>query len=154
MADVHAQQRTILGAATAAVAFCAWKLRIMMKATLAETGAELEGTGGRARGGHGISVYGEAVQPATLSAAFVRASLRHVFEFWEQHGIDTEHGGFWDGVAIEPGYRPSPASQKSEFAQGRQVYAYCLAAQMFPPQAAQRMVGQREKPVSGQTRKS
>ena len=144
MADVHAQQRTILGAATgtlpqshSAHGSCAF----MMKATLVPAEAGAEGTGGRARG-HGISVYGEAVQPATLSAAFVRASLRHVFEFWEQHGIDTEHGGFWDGVAIEPGYRPSPASQKSEFAQGRQIYAYCLAAQMFPPQAAQRMVGQ------------
>ena len=41
-----------------------------------------------------IRVYGTVLQPAAITAAFVRDNLRRVFEFWQAHGLDAEHGGF------------------------------------------------------------
>ena len=78
-----------------------------------------------------ITTYGPDLTLDRITSSFVRDNLKAVFEFWQLHGVSSE-GGFWNGVTIAEPHLPSPADQKSEFAQGRQIYAYCLAAKKFP----------------------
>jgi mannose/cellobiose epimerase-like protein (N-acyl-D-glucosamine 2-epimerase family) len=81
---------------------------------------------------HIIATFGTALQPTAITPSFISMTLKAVFTFWQQHGVDQEVGGFFDGVEIAAPHDPSPPTSKAQFANGRQIYAYCLAALEFP----------------------